>query len=201
MRAIVYHGPGRKSWDEVSKPSIQEDLDAVVRVDAVTICGTDLHILKGDVPDGDGGSDPRPRGGRHDRGDRLGRDHGRSRRPGAHLLHHRVRALPILQGGPIRTVHRRWELDPRTPDRRDPGRVRPGPLRGHVHPPRARRRFGRSRADARRHLPHELRGRGAERQGPAGRHRGGGRDWADRTRSDPHGAAVLAEPDRGDRHR
>src|SRR5688500_11567131 len=50
MRAIVYHGPGKKSWEEVSKPSIQEDLDAVVRVDAVTICGTDLHILKGDVP-------------------------------------------------------------------------------------------------------------------------------------------------------
>ena len=50
MRAIVYQGPGKKSWEEVSKPSIQEDLDAIVRVDAVTICGTDLHILKGDVP-------------------------------------------------------------------------------------------------------------------------------------------------------
>jgi alcohol dehydrogenase len=50
MRAIVYQGPGKKSWEEVAKPSIQEDLDAVVRVDAVTICGTDLHILKGDVP-------------------------------------------------------------------------------------------------------------------------------------------------------
>jgi alcohol dehydrogenase len=50
MRAIVYHGPGKKGWEEVSKPSIQEDLDAIVRVDAVTICGTDLHILKGDVP-------------------------------------------------------------------------------------------------------------------------------------------------------
>ena len=60
MRAIVYHGPGKTSWEEVSKPSIQEDLDAVVRVDAVTICGTDLHILKGDVPDGDGGSDLGP---------------------------------------------------------------------------------------------------------------------------------------------
>jgi len=50
MRAIVYHGPGRKSWEEVPKPSIHEDSDAIVRVDAVTICGTDLHILKGDVP-------------------------------------------------------------------------------------------------------------------------------------------------------
>lgn len=50
MRAIVFHGPGRKSWDEVPDPVLQADTDAVVRVDAVTICGTDLHILKGDVP-------------------------------------------------------------------------------------------------------------------------------------------------------
>lgn len=50
MRAIVYHGPGNKSWDEVPMPTVQADTDAIVRVDAVTICGTDLHILKGDVP-------------------------------------------------------------------------------------------------------------------------------------------------------
>jgi len=50
MYAVVYHGPGNKSWEEVPKPSILDDTDAIVRVDAVTICGTDLHILKGDVP-------------------------------------------------------------------------------------------------------------------------------------------------------
>jgi alcohol dehydrogenase len=50
MKAIVYHGPGNKAWEEVPKPTIIDDTDAVVRVDAVTICGTDLHILKGDVP-------------------------------------------------------------------------------------------------------------------------------------------------------
>ncbi|MBO2455195.1 zinc-dependent alcohol dehydrogenase family protein [Actinomadura barringtoniae] len=50
MRAMVYHGPGNKSWEEVPKPQIIEPGDAIVRVDAVTICGTDLHILKGDVP-------------------------------------------------------------------------------------------------------------------------------------------------------
>jgi alcohol dehydrogenase len=50
MRALVYHGPGRKAWAEVAKPAVADDRDAVVRVDAVTICGTDLHILKGDVP-------------------------------------------------------------------------------------------------------------------------------------------------------
>ncbi|HZQ28312.1 MAG TPA: zinc-dependent alcohol dehydrogenase family protein [Acidimicrobiales bacterium] len=50
MRALVYHGPGSKAWEEVAKPTLQADTDAIVRVDAVTICGTDLHILKGDVP-------------------------------------------------------------------------------------------------------------------------------------------------------
>ncbi len=50
MKALVYSGPGLKSWDDVSDPGIQDGTDAVVRVDTVTICGTDLHILKGDVP-------------------------------------------------------------------------------------------------------------------------------------------------------
>jgi alcohol dehydrogenase len=50
MRALVYHGPGQKAWEEVPDPTIAADTDAVVKVDAVTICGTDLHILKGDVP-------------------------------------------------------------------------------------------------------------------------------------------------------
>jgi alcohol dehydrogenase len=50
MRALVYHGPGNKAWEEVPKPTLLADTDAIVRVDAVTICGTDLHILKGDVP-------------------------------------------------------------------------------------------------------------------------------------------------------
>ncbi len=50
MRAVVYHGPGRKAWEEVPIPVVVDDTDAIVRVDAVTICGTDLHILKGDVP-------------------------------------------------------------------------------------------------------------------------------------------------------
>lgn len=51
MHAVVYHGPGEKSWDEVPDPKIEEQTDAIVRIDSVTICGTDLHILKGDVPE------------------------------------------------------------------------------------------------------------------------------------------------------
>ncbi|MEU8359775.1 zinc-dependent alcohol dehydrogenase family protein [Nonomuraea sp. NPDC048882] len=50
MKALVYHGPGHRSWQDVPDPRITASTDAIVRVDAVTICGTDLHILKGDVP-------------------------------------------------------------------------------------------------------------------------------------------------------
>ncbi|MCU1399890.1 MAG: alcohol dehydrogenase [Acidimicrobiales bacterium] len=50
MKALVYHGPGMKSWEEVADPVILDGTDAIVRVEATTICGTDLHILKGDVP-------------------------------------------------------------------------------------------------------------------------------------------------------
>jgi len=50
MKALVYHGPGERVWQDVSDPALIDPTDAIVRVDAVTICGTDLHILKGDVP-------------------------------------------------------------------------------------------------------------------------------------------------------
>jgi alcohol dehydrogenase len=50
VKALVYHGPGQKSWDTVPDPSPAEPTDIVVQVDTTTICGTDLHILKGDVP-------------------------------------------------------------------------------------------------------------------------------------------------------
>jgi alcohol dehydrogenase len=51
MKALVYHGPGDKQWEEVQQPTLIDDTDAIVRVDATTICGSDLHILKGDVPE------------------------------------------------------------------------------------------------------------------------------------------------------
>jgi alcohol dehydrogenase len=50
MKALVYHGPGEKAWEEVPDPTIIEPTDVIVRIDTTTICGTDLHILKGDVP-------------------------------------------------------------------------------------------------------------------------------------------------------
>jgi alcohol dehydrogenase len=51
MKALVYHGPGKRSWEQVPDPVIREATDAIVRIDSSTICGTDLHILKGDVPE------------------------------------------------------------------------------------------------------------------------------------------------------
>ena len=55
MRALVYHGPGRRAWEEKPRPQLTRPTDALVRVTTTTICGTDLHILKGDVPTVDDG--------------------------------------------------------------------------------------------------------------------------------------------------
>lgn len=51
MRALLYHGPEQTSWDTVPDPAIEEATDAIVRVEATTVCGSDLHILRGDLPE------------------------------------------------------------------------------------------------------------------------------------------------------
>ena len=51
MKALVYHGPGERGWDTVGDPTILDPTDILARIDTTTICGTDLHILKGDVPE------------------------------------------------------------------------------------------------------------------------------------------------------
>src|SRR5579885_1416404 len=50
MKGLVYHGPGLRSWEDVPDRRLEAPTDAIVRIDTSTICGTDLHILKGDVP-------------------------------------------------------------------------------------------------------------------------------------------------------
>ena len=50
MKALVYHGPGNKAWEEKPKPPVTHPADAIVKISKTTICGTDLHIMKGDVP-------------------------------------------------------------------------------------------------------------------------------------------------------
>jgi alcohol dehydrogenase len=55
MKALVYNGPGKRSWEETPNPKVQAPTDAIVRITKTTICGTDLHILKGDVASVTGG--------------------------------------------------------------------------------------------------------------------------------------------------
>lgn len=50
MKALVYHGPGRKAYEDHAKPVLIDPTDAIIRITRTTICGTDLHILKGDLP-------------------------------------------------------------------------------------------------------------------------------------------------------
>lgn len=50
MQALIYNGPGKKNLEDRPKPTVQAPTDAVVRITKTTLCGTDLHILKGDVP-------------------------------------------------------------------------------------------------------------------------------------------------------
>ena len=50
MKALIYHGPGHKTFEETALPALLKPTDAVVRIVKTTICGTDLHILKGDLP-------------------------------------------------------------------------------------------------------------------------------------------------------
>ncbi len=50
MKALAYHGPGKRAWEDTPRPAIEAATDAIVRVTTTTICGTDLHILKGDLP-------------------------------------------------------------------------------------------------------------------------------------------------------
>jgi alcohol dehydrogenase len=50
MKALVFHGPGKRAWEDKPRPAIKAATDAIVRITTSTICGTDLHILKGDLP-------------------------------------------------------------------------------------------------------------------------------------------------------
>jgi alcohol dehydrogenase len=51
MKALVYNGRGQRSWETAPNPTIGAETDAIVKIDSATICGTELHILKGDLPE------------------------------------------------------------------------------------------------------------------------------------------------------
>ncbi len=47
MKAAPFQGPGEIAWRDVPDPAVEDPGDAIVRVDVVTVCGTDPHILRG----------------------------------------------------------------------------------------------------------------------------------------------------------
>ena len=207
MKALVYHGPGKKSWDEVPDPTLIDATDAIVQVDTTTICGTDLHILKGDVPavtegrilghEGVGtvlevGSSVRNR---------------RRRRPRHHLVRQLVRRLHLLpQRQPVALPRRRGRLrhrlDPRSPDRRHPGRAWCGSRSPTTPSTCCPSRCPDEAADAAvRHLPDRLRDRCAVRAGQARRHRRRRRRRPGRPGRHRHCRALRRRPDHRDRPR
>ena len=193
MKALVYHGPGQKAWEEVADPVILDGTDAIVRVDATTICGTDLHILKGDVPGGDRRPHPRPRSGRHGRrGRRRRQDASRSATACS------CRASPscgtcrycreghvgqCLGGGG-------WILGHKI-DGTQAEYVRV-PFADTVDLPDPAGRQRRGSADARRHPADRLRGRRAQRSRPARRRRRRRRRRPDRAVGDHRVARCTA---------
>ena len=138
MKALVYNGPGSKAWEEVPHPSLREDTDAIVGIHVTTICGSDLHILKGDTPEVTGGRI-------------LGHEAvGTIEEVGTGVktvsAGDRVLVLCIsacgacrfCRGRALRPMPRWGWLDPRPHDRRHPSRIRSCALCRHLYVPPAR---------------------------------------------------------------
>ena len=203
MKALVFHGPNTIAWEEVPDARLLEPTDAVVQVDTTTICGTDLHILHGDVP---AVTDGRVLG--HEGVGTVvavGRRRAQPRcwRARDHLLHQRLRRVHATAGARTpRTVWRlkdpRHRLGARPPHRRDAGRAGPGAVRGQLAAPPAGDRARRAGCAALRHPADGVRDRCAVRARPARGHRRRGRSGTGRAwpRSRPRGST---EPRRSSR--
>ena len=198
MRALVYHGPGQKAWEEVPKPvsstTPMPSSGSTPSRSAAPTCTSSKAMSRGHRR-----ADPRSRGRRHRRdGRRRGQDR-EGRGPGAGVVHHRLRRVPVLPRRSVRPVPRRRRLDPRPHDRRHPGRVRPRAVRRHLHLPGSRRRHRRGAPHARRHPAHRLRGRRAQRRVETGRRGRRRRRGADRPVGHHGSPALQPEPRRGHR--
>ena len=144
MKALVYQGPGRKAFEERPMPKVTAPTDAVVRIVKTTICGTDLHILKGDVAtckpgrilghEGVGVVDER----------RRRRYRVSSRRSRSDLVHLGLRPMRVLPQGHVLALHDR-RLDSGQRNRRDASGIRAYSARRHQPLPRARRAPRRTR--------------------------------------------------------
>ena len=133
MKALVFNGPGQRSWTEVPDPGIIDPGDAIIRVDTVTICGTDLHILGGDVPAVQPGRilGHEAVGTVAEVGPAV-----TTIRPGDRVLASCISACGrcrYCRRAGLRAVPRRRRLDPRPPHRRRAGAVRPAAVRRPVH--------------------------------------------------------------------
>ena len=170
----------------------------IVRITTSTICGTDLHILKGDVPSVTDGRILGHEGIGIVEEVGAGVSSFHAGRPGPHLLHHLVRQVRLLQEGHVLALPRR-RLDPRQHHRRHAGGVRPHPARRHEPLPAPRGRRRRGARHAQRHPADRLRVRRAERPGQAGRHRRDRRRRPDRPRRAADGAVLFAGGSHHDR--
>ena len=161
-------GTGNQGMGRGTDPVVQADTDVVVRVDTTTICGSDLHILKGDTPE--------VTAGRILGHEAVGTVEAVGSGVKTVAVGDRVLVSCISACGTagtaatesLRTVSRRWRLDPRPHHRWDPGGIRPGTVCRHIHLRRTRRGRRRSDSHAGRHPPHRVRGRCPQRHGAAG---------------------------------
>ena len=198
MRALVYHGAWKEGLGVGRRdPEIIDRTDAIIRVEAVTICGTDLHILKGDVPDGD--RTVWCSGTRRSARSWRSATAVTNVRPGDRVLASCITACGrcrYCREGALRAVPRRRRLDPRPHRRRGAGRVRPHSVRGHLDLPGA----GRRRSDEDALMLADILPTGYEvgvlNGAVAARgHRGDRRRRSDRPGRDHGRQAVLAEHD------
>ena len=201
MKALVYHGPAQRAWEVVPDPVLIDPTDAIVKIDTTTICGTDLHILKGDVPEVTPGT----------------------------ILGHEAVGTVVEVGAAVTTVEPGdrvlvscitscgrcrfckeghyglctggggWIFG-HTIDGLQ-AELRASAVRGHLRLQGAGGPDRRGRAFPRRHPADRVRGRRPERRRAARRHGRHRRRRPDRARDDHDGEALHAGPHRGDRSR
>ena len=130
MKALVYHGPGRRTWETKPRPRLINPTDALVAVTTATICGTDLHILKGDVPTvEDGRTLGHEAVGRIEEVGNAVRGFKKGDKVLVSCISSCGRCDFCRKG--MYSHCRDGGLDPRPPHRRDASRIRPRPPRGH----------------------------------------------------------------------
>jgi hypothetical protein len=118
MKALVYRGPGKMALEDHPKPEIVAPTDAIVRITKTTICGTDLHILKGDVPTCEPGRILGHEGvGIIDKIG-VGVTSFQTGRPSPYLMHQHLRKMRVLPQADVLSLYDR-RLDSRQQDRRD----------------------------------------------------------------------------------